>query len=106
MVWLAIILAAPGDTFGMGHGWDRFAEMGTEKTWAMVFWSVATLGATGISTERSILRLCSVLVLSTAYGCVSLLMLWGAPAGSGSGTYLILAGLGYYLAWRRTHERV
>ena len=105
MGWLAVILALPGDTFAMGRGWARFADMGSENTWAMVFWAVASVGVVGLAAGRPLLRLCSVVTLSTAYGCVALLMLWGAPAGSGSGTYSVLAGLGYYLVWRRAYER-
>jgi hypothetical protein len=41
------------------------------------------------------------MMLSTAHGTVALLIFFGNPAGIGSGTYLILAGLGYYLVWRR-----
>lgn len=104
--WLAVILALPGDTFATGRGWTRFGEMGSENTWAVVFWFVASVGFVGLAASSPMLRLFSVLTLSTAYGCVALLMLWGAPYGSGSGTYTVLAGLGYYLAWRRTHESV
>ena len=106
MAWLAVILALPGDTFATGRGWDRFAEMGNEDTWAMVFWAVASVGAAGLAARQPLLRLCCAVTLATAYGCVALLMLWGAPAGSGSGTYSVLAGLGYYLVWGHTHERL
>lgn len=106
MGWLAVILALPGDTFATGRGWTRFGEMAGESTWAMVFWLVASVGVAGLTASGPMLRLFSVLTLSTAYGCVAMFMLWGAPSGSGSGTYTVLAGLGYYLAWRRTHEGV
>ena len=106
MGWLAAILALPGDTFAMGRGWTLFAEMGNENAWAMAFWAVASMGAVGLTAARPVLRLCSVLILSTAYGCVALLMLWAAPSGSGSGIYGVQAALGYYLAWRRTREGV
>lgn len=104
MAWLAIVLALPGDTFGQGRGWSEFAKLASEGTWAMVFWLVASLGAMGLSTPLRALRLCSVLVLPSAYAVIAGLMLWAAPAGSGSGTYGVMAGLGYYLAWRRVAE--
>lgn len=106
MGWLAMLLALPGDTFVLSRGWTLFAEMGSEGAWAMAFWAVASIGAIGLTAGRPSLRFCSVLVLSTAYGCVALLMLWAAPLGSGSGIYGVQAALGYYLAWGRTRESV
>ena len=106
MAWLAVILALPGDTFGQGRGWSQFAELGTENHWAMAFWLTASLGASGLTTSSRVLRLCSVLALSSGYGIIAGLMLWGSPTGSGSGTYAMFAALGYYLAWRRTLEGV
>lgn len=106
MAWLAVILALPGDTFGSGRGWTKFAELGPENTWAMVFWAIASVGAVGLTTDRRGTRLLSVLVLSASYSIVAGLMYWGSPAGSGTGIYAALAGQGYYLAWRRTSEAV
>lgn len=104
MAWLAVILAMPGDTFAQARGWSEFAKLGPENCWAMAFWLVASLGAVGLSTPSRAVRLFGVLVLSSTYGVIAGLMLWGAPSGSGSGTYAVLAVLGCYLAWRGAAE--
>ena len=104
MAWLAVILALPNDTFGTSPSFARMAAMATEDHWAMAFWLAATIGVMGLATPSRLGRLLSVLVLATMHGVVAGCFLMAHVATTGTGTYAILAALGYYLAWRRTHE--
>ena len=101
---LALILIAPGDTLGGSKNWALFAALGTDATWAVIFWMVACIGMVGVCTASPWVRLVSVLVLATAHGSIAGLKFMADPAGSGTAPYGGLACLGYYLAWRRTNE--
>lgn len=104
MAWLAVVLAAPGDTFGTSISFRAMAALATEEHWSMAFWLAATLGLIGLTTPHRGMRLGSVLVLATMHGVVAGCLVLGNPATTGTGTYAVLACLGYYLAWRRTDE--
>ena len=106
MAWLAVILALPSYTFHTSKSFACMATMGTEPAWAMVFWLVACLGLVGLLTPSRGMRLGSVLVLATMHGVVAGCIALSNPATTGTGTYAVLAALGYYLAWRRTDEGV
>lgn len=106
MVWLAVILALPSDTFSTSKSFAYMAMMGSEPAWAMVFWVAACLGLVGLLTPSRGMRLGSVLVLATMHGVVAGCLALSNPATTGTGTYAVLAALGYYLAWRRTDEGV
>ncbi len=106
MAWLAVALAAPNDTFGSSAAYRAMARLGSETGWAMAFWAAACLGVAGLCTPSRWLRLLSVLALATMNGLVALCFATGNPTGTGAGTYAVLAGLGYYLAWRRSDEGV
>lgn len=106
MGWLGFVLILPGSTFDGNPAWRIFASMGAEDTWALSFWLVACAGLIGLTTAMPSLRLFCVIVLSTAHGTVALLFLFSNPAGGASGTYAVLAGLGYYLVFRRAHQGV
>ena len=104
MAWLAAILALPSDTFSTSKSFACMATIGTEPAWAMVFWVAACFGLIGLLTPSRGMRLGSVLVLATMHGVVAGCLALSNPTTTGTGTYAVLAGLGYYLAWRRTHE--
>ncbi len=106
MAWLAIVLILPGDTFFGNRSFTLMARMASEDHWAMVFWVTASVGLTGLTTRSAILRLTSVLALATMHGVFALLLFCANPVSSGTGTYMIVAGLGYYLSWRRSREGV
>lgn len=101
MLWLAGILAAPGDTFGSGRGWNKFAELGSEGHWSIVFMVLAAAGFVGAATSARALRLGSTILVSTGFLIVAGLMFWGSPAGSGSGIYTLQSLLGGYLTIMR-----
>lgn len=105
MAWLSAVLALPGETFGTSMSYRLMAAMGTEEQWAAVFAVVAVAGMAGLAPwPRPLLRLFCVLLLATAHGVVALCFAGANPATTATGTYGVLAGLGYYLAWRRCDE--
>lgn len=101
MAWFAFILALPWNTFPTGVGYHLFAALMPEEMWAAAFAIVAAIGVIGLWSKNRNVWTLSAMVLSTAHGTVALLTLFGNPVGIGSGTYLTLAALGYYLVWRR-----
>ena len=104
MAWLSFALHMPGDTFS-NTGFREFASLATEDDWAYLFLAVAFIGLLGLVTERRWVRLISVLCLSTMHGTVAWCFYLGTEPGhpltTGTGTYAIIAGLGYYLSYRR-----
>ncbi len=106
MAWLAIVLIIPGDTFASSPTFSLMADLAGEERWAMAFWGAASIGLAGITASSRVFRLVSVLVVATMHGIVAIFFVLGNPVTTGTGTYAIMAGLGYYLAWRRTREGV
>lgn len=104
MAWLALVLALPGDTFGSSRSFSFMQRLGTEDAWAVAFGLVAGFGLIGLRAVATWWRLASVLVLSTAHGVVAICFALGNPLTTATGTYAVLALLGYYLAWRRGDE--
>ena len=103
LAWLGFIIGLPGDTFATTPAWRFFATVGTEGQWAGLFFLAAMIGGAGIDTTRRWLKVSSILVLATAHGSLALLFLRGNPYGGASGTFGIVALLGYYLAWRQAY---
>lgn len=106
VLWLGLLFASPTDTFGASHSFDFMARVATETNWGFAFIAIGVVGAAGIFTRRRILRFASVLVIATAHSVFAACLLMGNPVNSGTGTYTIVAALGYYLAWRRSVEGV
>lgn len=106
IAWFGIVLSLPGETFAISHTFDVMASLAREDHWAMALWLVACFGLIGMFTPSMRVRLGSVLLLSTMHGVIALCFALASPRTTGSGTYGILAGLGYYLAYRRTTEGV
>ena len=111
MGWLALLLAWPGETISTSGSCAVISCISGKDAWAMAFWAmafcaVASVGAIGLSMCNRALRLFSALVLATAHGVVAISFVLGNPASIEAGTYAVLAGLGYYLAWRRTNDGV
>lgn len=105
MAWLSVVLALPGETFGTSVSYGVMADMGTEGQWSAAFAAVALAGLAGLAPRlRPLLRLLGVLLLATAHGVVALCLAWANPLTTATGTYGVLAGLGYYLAWRRCDD--
>jgi hypothetical protein len=103
LAWLGFVLVLPGNTFDTTPAWRIFARSATEGEWAMMFFAGAIVGALGIDTRHRWLKLVSILLLATAHGTLAILFLVSNPTGGASGTFAVVAMLGYYLAWRRAH---
>lgn len=101
LAWLGFVLLLPVNTFDTTPAWRLFARTASEEQWAIMLFAGATAGAIGIDTHRRWLRITSVLLLSTAHGTLAFLFLISNPTGGASGTFGIVALLGYYLAWRQ-----
>lgn len=99
------VLSLPTNTFG-SPAFTMLAQMGNEIHWAMALWLVAMIGLMGMTTASKGVRLFSVLVLATAHGALGICFALAPQFGTGAITYIVIAGLGYYLAWRRSIEGV
>ena len=106
MAWLGMVLGLPGSTFATSRTFSVMERIGTEEAWALAFWSCALVGGMGLTSRSRGGRLMSVLVLATSHGLVALCLFLANPLTTATGTYVVLAGLGYYLAWRRTREGI
>ncbi len=106
MGWLGMVLGLPGSTFSTSRTFLVMQRIGDEESWALAFWLCALVGAMGLTARSRGGRLLSVLVLATAHGLVALCLFVANPMTTATGTYGVLACLGYYLAWRRTHEGI
>lgn len=99
--WLAFYFDFARSVFAREDVFSYMARFGSEHTWSVFFLVAANLGAIGVFSNSPAARLGSVLVVATAHGVFagSLIM---SHASVWSGTYAIIAGMGYYLAYRCT----
>ena len=104
MFWLGGILVLPGSTFSTSHSYRALERVATESTWAIAFLFVAFFGLIGLFITGPF-RQMSVVGLATAHGTFSVCLFLGNPSGTGSGTYGIIAVLGYYLLYARLFRR-
>lgn len=100
-----IVLALPTQTF-LNASFTVLAELGSENSWAICLWIISTMGIIGMMTSSKIIRLISVLSLATGHGVLGICFALAPQFGTGATTYIVIAGLGYYLAWRRSVEGV
>lgn len=105
LVWLALYFELRGGLLS-GDPSFRYMELfASQRVWAVFFLAAGNMGIVGLSTRRTIFRLISVLVVSTAHGIFAgCLILAGASVWSG--TYAIIALMGYFLAFRRVRAGV
>ena len=104
MAWLSLAMQLPGNTLD-SFPFAQFARMGTQAQWSYCFLVWAMIGVVGLLTNIDWVRLASVFCLATTHGIVAycFYLSWsiGDPVITGVGTYAIIAGLGYYLVFRR-----
>ena len=105
MAWLGALLALPADTFSTNPAFRVMAQIGPETCWAYAFWLVATVGFISLVSANGMLRTVSSVLLGTAHGVVATCTFLGNPVGTGTGTYAVLAGMSYYLTYRRLRGR-
>jgi hypothetical protein len=105
LAWLAIRLWLPDDVFSRSASFAYMARLASEDTWAMFLWAVANVGLIGLFSRNRVLKLISVLAVATAHGVFAGCLLM-SDGSTGSGTYAIIACMGYYLAYRMTRAGI
>jgi hypothetical protein len=100
LAWLGAVLILPARSFATTPAWRLFARIGSEEAWAVMFLLAAGFGALGVTTPLRSLKAASVWVLATVHGALAVLFFLGNPTGGASGTFAIIALLGYYLVAR------
>ena len=103
--WLAFYFDWVRNLFASSQEFSYMARLAPEHDWSVLFLVAANVGVLGLISPKRPLRLVSVLVTATIHGILagSLLM---ADASVWSGTFVIIAGMGYYLAYRCASEGV
>jgi hypothetical protein len=105
MLWFAIRLAMPADTFDTNPGYVLFQSLcPSELVWAVAFFVAFLFGVISLVATNVWVRILSACALSTAHAMVALLFVLSGSNGTASGTYAGIAALGYYLVYRRLHE--
>ncbi len=102
MAWLGLYFDISDHVFYATKGFAYMAAVAPEHVWALLFLGIANVGVLGLITSNPVLCLASVLVVASGNGLFAgCLIMSGASVWSG--TYAIIAAMGYYLAWRRAH---
>lgn len=99
--WLAFYFDLARDVFARDDVFAYMARFGSEHTWSVLFLAAANVGAIGVFTSNPAARLGCVLIVATAHGVFAGCLIM-SHASVWSGTYAIIAGMGYYLAYRCT----
>jgi hypothetical protein len=105
LAWLAFRLWLPDDLFATSSNFAYMARVASEDTWAVCLWAAANIGAIGLVSGNRVLKLISVLIVATTHGIFAGCLLMGGT-GTGTGTYAIIAAMGYYLAYRRARAGI
>jgi len=105
LAWLAFRLGMPDDTFATSTSFAYMARIAPENTWALSFWAAANLGIIGLVTTNKVLRLASVLTVATMHGVLAGCLLM-SDGSIWSGTFAVIACMGYYLAYRRARAGI
>lgn len=100
LVWLALYFELHGGLLSSDLSFKYMELFASQRVWAVFFLAAANIGIVGLITHRPLFRLVSVLIIATAHGIFAgCLILAGASVWSG--TYAIIAVMGYFLAFRR-----
>jgi hypothetical protein len=105
MAWLAFRLGWSDPVFATTPDFAYMARLASEHSWAVLFWVVANIGLLGLVAVNRVMRLASVLVVATAHGVIAGCLLM-ADESVWSGTYVIIACMGYYLGYRRARAGI
>ena len=103
LVWLAVYFELWARPLSGDHSFFYMELFASQRMWAALFLVAANLGILGLITHRSAFRLISVLVISTTHGIFAGCLLLAGPS-VWSGTYVIIAVMGYLLAFRRVRS--
>ena len=105
LVWLTLYFELHGGLLSADPAFYYMELFASQRVWSVFFLAAANLGIVGLSTHRASFRLISVLAVSTAHGIFAgCLILAGASVWSG--TYVIIALMGYVLAFRRVRAGI
>lgn len=100
MLWLSLALQQPGEVF-LSTAFSGFKRYGTESQWAYWLLVAAGIGGVGLVAGRRWVQLLTTAMLATAHGSVALCFYQSNPPGggigTGTGTYTIIAAMGYSL---------
>ena len=100
LAWLAFYFELSTSLFTTDRGFGYMAQLASQHTWAVVFLAGANVGIIGLITHRAVVRLTSALVIATIHGIFAGCLIL-STASVWSGTYAIIAAMGYYLAYHR-----
>lgn len=103
LAWLGFYFDLARNLFANDDGFAEMSRVASEHTWSVLFLAAANIGAAGVISSNSAVRLASVLVVATAHGVFAGFLIVSHPS-VWSGTYVIIAGMGYYLAYRVTRD--
>lgn len=98
MAWIGFLLMLPGETFASGSSFSVMQSIAPEVDWGMAAWLVALVGVFGLATPHRLLRLVCLVTVAAAHGTFALCLFLANPWNTGTGTYSLIAALGYYLA--------
>lgn len=109
MAWLAVALLLPGDILA-SPAFREFAALGSEEEWACLFFLAALVGMVGFVSRPRWLRLGAVCGLSMSHMSVAYCFYLGSVSEAqyivtaGTGTYGLVALMGWILWWVRLFE--
>jgi len=100
LAWMGFVLILPGLTFGSSPSYSIFVQIGSEEVWALAYFVAALIGCWGGVSHDWKVKVFSGMVLSMTHGIISMLLLFGNPLTTGSGTYMIIAFAVTLRLWR------
>ena len=114
LIWLAVVLALPGETFTTGRAYAGMAAVATEQTWSVL---LAVAGLLGLAGMRDMTcgevcgmplrwHLLCLAVLALVHLWLAFLVFVANPFGFGTPLFGVLGTLGICLLWHRvSHAR-
>ena len=104
MLGLSFVLSLPNDTFATSKSYTVMASMATEDHWAGILLGIGVVGVVGPMSHRPFMSFIGLAALTTGHMMLAVCFAISNPVTTASVTYSVLAFLGAYLTWRRTHE--
>lgn len=103
-VWLGIILLLPAETFASNKSFNVMALIAPEWLWGLGLFLVGLCGTLSKAFPYKWVRLGALSAVSGAHFLFALCLLLSNPINTGSGTYLIIAGLAFALLMHETNK--
>ncbi len=99
--WLAAILMDPQPTFPTAMAYQWMVDHGTEHAWALRCLVVGIVAFRGVLPAGRVMKAFCALAGSFLTGMLAVGFYRSNPVGTGSGTYVILTLLSYWLVYQR-----